>query len=115
MKDKSICILCISFALKPFHVGSTSEATGKQTHTRTFETCYSPLSNADTDNDGKLSQEEYVQFVITSSDGAIKSAEQYNDLAFELQVTYVYLDCLCGSTESGNCCDGKFDKTILFA
>ena len=66
------------------------------------ETCYAPLSTADTDQDGKLSREEYVQ-LINELNG---EAQEFGDLAFELQTNFVYLNCVCGSGESGDCCDG---------
>ena len=102
MKRASLSIYSLSITI-PRQVGSTSEVLAKQT--RSYETCYAPLSNADADNDDKLSKEEYAQFIITSGDESF-TFQSYNDLAFELQVAFVYSDCLC-SVASGNCCDGK--------
>jgi hypothetical protein len=106
----------IFITFTPHHACSTSESIAKQAHTRRYDpfnkeaTCYTPLHDADANSDGLLSEEEYTQFIIASSDGAVPASD-YGDLAFELQVSFVYLDCLCGNTESGNCCNGK--KFIL--
>ena len=37
------------------------------------------------------------------------TTQEYADLPFELQVSFIYLDCLCGGNESENCCDGEFE------
>lgn len=103
MKHTAI-FTCLSITT-PHQVGSTSEVKVKQR--RSYETCYTPLLNADADNDGRLSEEEYTQYVIDNSDDVASSARGYKDLTFELQIAFVYLDCLCGDGEMGNCCDGK--------
>eukprot|EP00804_Cyclotella_cryptica_P002242 CCRYP_019738-RB/>CCRYP_019738-RB protein AED:0.15 eAED:0.15 QI:365/1/1/1/0.75/0.55/9/2814/1105 len=72
------------------------------------ETCYAPVANADSNQDGKLSEDEYAQFISSLSNGLV-AAESFRDLTFELQVIFLYLDCLCGDDQSGNCCDGYID------
>ena len=110
-------ISIITFAFIPYQTFGTSETMAKLSHhTRQYNplskeaTCYTPLSIADSDNDGQLSEEEYAQFI--SEMNGDDTVQNYADLAFELQVTFVYLDCLCGSSESGNCCDGKFKSQL---
>ena len=105
---KRIAVLIYPFMI-PNEIQCISESKAKLTrlqhHDRQYdpsdkeETCYIPLSQADVDGDGKLSKDEYAQF---ANDGL------YGDLPFELQVTFIYLDCLSSMDENGNVCDGKY-------
>lgn len=110
-----------AFLAMPLQIAGTSEKIAIQTNhnfshlpliiTKNYdplsseETCYAPISNADSNLDGKLSNQEYARLVSLLSDGAVQ-VESYRDLEFELQLMFVYLDCLCGDGKSGNCCDG---------
>jgi len=95
------------FLVIPNQIKCTSESKAKLTRLHVVrqynpsdkeDTCYIPLSEADVDGDGKLSKDEYAQFV---------DDEVYGDLPFELQVTFIYLDCLSSMDDNGNFCDGK--------
>ncbi|KAL7520780.1 hypothetical protein ACHAWX_005491 [Stephanocyclus meneghinianus] len=113
-----------AFLAMPLQIAGTSEKIAIQTNhnfshlpliiTKNYdplsseETCYAPISNADSNLDGKLSNQEYARLVSLLSDGAVQ-VESYRDLEFELQLMFVYLDCLCGDGKSGNCCDDYID------
>lgn len=69
------------------------------------DSCYTPLYESDSNEDGTIDHEEYVTFINTLDSRLGK--EEFMDLAFVLKVNFVYLSCLCD--DGGNsCCKGEF-------
>jgi len=58
------------------------------------DTCYTPLYNADINQDGVVSINEYPIFIQQLSNEVIDIPD-FSDLPFVLQVNFVYLNCLC--------------------
>jgi len=69
------------------------------------DSCYTPLYESDSNEDGTIDHEEYVTFINTLDSRLGK--EEFVDLAFVLKVNFVYLSCLCDDGEN-NCCKGEF-------
>jgi len=57
--------------------------------------CYNSLYNSDTDTDGRLQTDEYVDFISTLSDGYITNNQEYSDLSSVLKVNFSHLSCRC--------------------
>ena len=53
--------------------------------------CYNSLYNSDTDSDGRLQTDEYVDFISTISDGYITNDQEYSDLSSVLKVNFSHL------------------------
>eukprot|EP00571_Detonula_confervacea_P009844 CAMPEP_0172299208 /NCGR_PEP_ID=MMETSP1058-20130122/1563_1 /TAXON_ID=83371 /ORGANISM="Detonula confervacea, Strain CCMP 353" /LENGTH=1352 /DNA_ID=CAMNT_0013008569 /DNA_START=322 /DNA_END=4380 /DNA_ORIENTATION=+ len=80
-----------------------------------------PLNDADVDNNGYLSQEEYVQFTNAISGGyAVQEGDGFKDMDLVLIETYWVLSCLCelfpdaeaeGNWGPGCCIDNNEENT----
>ena len=57
--------------------------------------CYNSLYNSDTDSDGRLQTDEYVDFISTLSEGYITNDQEYSDLSSVLKVNFSHLSCRC--------------------
>ena len=57
--------------------------------------CYNSLYNSDTDSDGRLQTDEYVDFISTLSDRYITNDQEYSDLSSVLKVNFSHLSCRC--------------------
>jgi len=57
--------------------------------------CYNSLYNSDTDSDGRLQTDEYVDFISTISEGYITNDQEYSDLSSVLKVNFSHLSCRC--------------------
>mmetsp|Transcript_29089 Transcript_29089/g.49609 ORF Transcript_29089/g.49609 Transcript_29089/m.49609 type:complete len:969 (+) Transcript_29089:313-3219(+) len=72
--------------------------------TNPTDTCYTPLNNSDTNNDGVVSIDEYPLFIREMSNGVI-DVSSFSNLPFVLQVNFVYLNCLCAfDLGADECC-----------
>lgn len=73
------------------------------------DSCYDPIYNADTNGDGKVTNDEYVQFIADLSEGDFKESS-FEELPFVIKVNFVYLSCLCTSLGGGDdCCTGEYN------
>ena len=106
MKQNAIFIFLL-FTIRKKTV-TTSEITTKQSSTDGSQevSCHTPLSKSDSDIDGKLSDNEYAQYISLISGDSTPGL--FGDLPYELQITFMYLDCICDKDTSKimNCCDG---------
>jgi outer membrane biosynthesis protein TonB len=83
--------------------------------------CQANLEEADADEDGKISPDEFVAFAELSAAAALTPTQveqifgdvnDYESLPTALQVAFLVLACLCndpefGGTEDGTCCVGN--------
>ncbi|KAL7520504.1 hypothetical protein ACHAWX_005226 [Stephanocyclus meneghinianus] len=78
------------------------------------DSCFSPLWEADANGDGNVSNQEYVTFVESLSEGVWGQME-FRELPFVLKVNFVYLSCLCEENGMNNCCKVRGDGVISTA
>lgn len=74
--------------------------------------CYIPLYESDTNQNGAVDREEYVAF-IEALEPRLVDDESFRDLAFVLKVNFVYLSCLC-EDGGNNCCNGEFEVILTY-
>mmetsp|Transcript_34080 Transcript_34080/g.59899 ORF Transcript_34080/g.59899 Transcript_34080/m.59899 type:complete len:1382 (+) Transcript_34080:155-4300(+) len=86
-------------------IGNDRDVTTKDGTLTFYSTCpdleyiIGPMNEADANNDGFLSKEEYVEFTNAVSGGYLTELgkdESFTDMPLSLQESYLVLSCVCG-------------------